>query len=99
MLGLLKKIFDPNPKEIRRLQEMVVEINEWEPEIRSSRTPNSRGKTAEFKQRLATGRRWTTSCPRRSRSCGKRPGAPSGMRHFDVQMMGGIVLHRAASPK
>ena len=50
--------------------------------------------TAEFRRRSTRARRSTTSCPRRSRSAARRAGACSAMRHYDVQLIGGMVLHR-----
>jgi len=93
MLGLLKKIFDPNPKEIRRLQEMVVEINEWEPEISKLSDADLRGKTAEFKQRLANGATLDDILPEAFAVVREAAVRTIGLRHFDVQLMGGIVLH------
>ena len=53
-----------------------------------------RARTADFKQRLADGESSTISCVEPSPPCARRPSARSGQRHFDVQLMGGIVLHR-----
>ena len=53
-----------------------------------------RAKTAEFRQRLAGGRDRSTTCsPRRSPPAARRAGAILNMRHYDVQLMGGMVLH------
>jgi preprotein translocase subunit SecA len=50
------------------------------------------GKTAEFRKRVEAARRWTTCFPKPSRSAARRPSV-LGMRHFDVQLLGGMVLH------
>src|SRR5690606_37295228 len=55
MLGKLKKLFDPNEKELRRLRDMVAVINSHEPAIQALSDEDLRGKTAEFRQRLAQG--------------------------------------------
>jgi hypothetical protein len=57
-----------------------------------------RGKTDEFKQRIAGGERSTSCCRKPSRSAA-RPRRVLGMRHYDVQLIGGMVLHWARSPK
>ena len=49
--------------------------------------------TAEFKQRLDKGATLDDSCPRRSRSSARPASARLGMRHYDVQLIGGMVLH------
>ncbi len=93
MIGLLKRIFDPNPKEIRRLQELAVEINEWEPEISKLSDADLRGKTAEFRQRLANGATLDDILPEAFAVVREAAVRTVGMRHFDVQLMGGVVLH------
>lgn len=93
MLGLLRKIFDPNPREIKRLEEIVADINELEPAMSALSDEQLRGKTAEFKERLAQGATLEDVLPEAFaavREAGKRT---LGMRHFDVQLVGGIALH------
>ncbi len=93
MIGLLKRIFDPNPKEIRRLQQLAAEVNEWEPEISKLSDGELRGKTADFRQRLANGATLDDILPEAFAVVREAAKRTLGMRHYDVQLMGGIALH------
>ena len=73
---------------------LVAEINANEPEIQALSDEQLRGKTAEFRQRLADGETLDDLLPEAFavvREAGRRM---LNMRHFDVQLIGGIVLHR-----
>jgi preprotein translocase subunit SecA len=48
----------------------------------------------EFRDRSPRAKRWTTCCPKPSPWCAKAPSASMKMRHFDVQLMGGMALHQ-----
>jgi len=93
MIGLLKKLFDPNPRELKRLQQIVAAINAWEPHIQKLSNEELRGKTAEFRQRLANGATLDDLLPEAFAVVREAARRTLGMRHFDVQLMGGIVLH------
>ncbi|ENO87582.1 preprotein translocase subunit SecA [Thauera linaloolentis] len=92
--GLLKKIFGSrNDRLVRQYFQSVRKINALEPEISALSDEALRGKTAEFKQRVANGEALDTLLPEAFavvREAGKRV---HGMRHFDVQLVGGMVLH------
>ncbi|MFN3983841.1 MAG: preprotein translocase subunit SecA [Rhodocyclaceae bacterium] len=92
--GLLKKIFGSrNDRLIRQYSQTVRRINALEPEISALSDEALRAKTAEFKQRLANGEKLDNLLPEAFavvREAGKRV---HGMRHFDVQLIGGMVLH------
>ncbi len=92
--GLLKKIFGSrNDRLVRQYFLAVRKINALEPEISALSDEALRGKTAEFKQRVADGEALETLLPEAFavvREAGKRV---HGMRHFDVQLVGGMVLH------
>ena len=92
--GLLKKIFGSrNDRLIRQYQQTVARINAMEPEIAALSDEALRGKTDEFRQRLAGGEALDNLLPEAFavvREAGKRV---LGMRHFDVQLVGGMVLH------
>ena len=92
--GLLKKIFGSrNDRLIRRYSQTVRKINALEPEIAALSDEALRAKTDEFKQRLADGETLDSLLPEAFavvREAGKRVHA---MRHFDVQLIGGMVLH------
>ena len=62
---------------------------------RSPRSPTTSfaRRPPSSRRRSPTARRSTTCCPRRSPSCARRASARCGMRHFDVQLIGGMALH------
>jgi preprotein translocase subunit SecA len=80
-------------KKLKLLEEKVAWVNAWEPEIEKLSDAELKGKTDEFKQRLIEGETLDDILPEAFavvREAGKRV---LRMRHFDVQIMGGIVLH------
>ena len=92
--GLLKKIFGSrNDRLIRQYSQTVRTINALEPKIQALTDEELRGKTDEFRQRVAKGESLDDLLPEAFavvREAGKRV---HGMRHFDMQMVGGMVLH------
>ena len=92
--GLLKKIFGSrNDRLVRKYAQTVKRINALEPEFEKLSDDELRAKTDEFKQRVAGGESLDALLPEAFavvREAGKRV---HGMRHFDVQMIGGMVLH------
>jgi len=93
-MGLLSKIFgDANEREVKRLWKRIEPINALEPEMAKLSDAELRGKTEEFRNRLKQGETLDDLLPEAFavvREAGKRV---LNMRHFDVQLMGGIVLH------
>src|SRR5678809_1514693 len=95
MIGqlLAKVIGTQNDREIKRLRPLVAEINALEPSIQQLTDEQLRAKTAEFKQRVAEGATIDDLLPEAfavGREAGKRV---LNMRHFDVQLIGGMVLN------
>ena len=93
MAGWLQRMFNANERELRRLQGAVAHISDLEPEIEGLSDAALRQKTTEFRQRLANGQTLDELLPEAfavSREASRRV---LGMRPFDVQLMGGIVLH------
>jgi len=92
--GLLKKIFGSrNDRLIRQYSQKVRAINALEPKIQALNDEELRGKTEEFRQRVAGGESLDALLPEAFavvREAGKRV---HGMRHFDMQLVGGMVLH------
>ncbi|MBS0354861.1 MAG: preprotein translocase subunit SecA [Proteobacteria bacterium] len=92
--GLLKKIFGSrNDRLIRQYTQTVRSVNALEPKIQALSDEELRGKTAEFRQRIANGESLDALLPEAFavvREAGKRV---HGMRHFDMQLVGGMVLH------
>ncbi|MCU0526467.1 MAG: preprotein translocase subunit SecA [Elainella sp. Prado103] len=84
---------DPNTRKLRKYKNDIVEINLLEEEIQALSDEALTGKTAEFRQRLEQGEMLDDLLPEAFavvREAGKRV---LGMRHFDVQLIGGMVLH------
>ena len=92
--GLLKKIFGSrNDRLIKQYSQAVGKINALEPAMQALSDEQLRGKTDEFRGRVANGEPLDALLPEAFavvREAGKRV---LGMRHFDVQMIGGMVLH------
>ncbi|AZO94081.1 preprotein translocase subunit SecA [Halocella sp. SP3-1] len=96
MLNLIKKIFkDPNQKELERLQPIVDEINGLEESIKKLTDSELKDKTTEFRKRLAAGETLDDLLPEAFavvREAAQRS-TEEGFRPYDVQLIGGIVLH------
>jgi preprotein translocase subunit SecA len=94
-LAFLSKIFgSQNERTLKRLKPLVAQINAHELAISALSDEALKAKTAEFKERLAKGATVDDLLPEAFavvREAGKRT---IGLRHFDTQMMGGIVLHQ-----
>ena len=91
---LAKVIGTANERELKRIQPLVVEINSHEAQIQALSDDALRGKTNEFRDRVAAGTTLDELLPEAFavvREAGRRT---LNMRHFDVQLIGGIVLHR-----
>ncbi|MGI6641207.1 MAG: preprotein translocase subunit SecA [Limnochordia bacterium] len=93
MLQFLKKKFDPNAREIRRLSEMVQAINALEPDCQKLSDEELRAKTEYFRERLGKGDTLDDILPEAFAVVREAARRTLNMRHFDVQLMGGIVLH------
>jgi preprotein translocase subunit SecA len=94
MLGLVKKIFgDANEREVKRLMRTVEEINGMEPKFTALSDDQLKGKTDEFKARLEKGEDILAILPEAFATVREASKRTLGMRHFDVQLLGGMVLH------
>jgi len=91
---LLKKLFgSKNEREVKRMLKAVQSVNALEEQMIALSDEQLRGKTEEFKGRLAKGETLDRLLPEAfavAREAGKRV---MGMRHFDVQLIGGMTLH------
>jgi preprotein translocase subunit SecA len=92
---LIRKIFGTkNERDLKKLQPYAAAINELEPRIQELSDEQLQAKTAEFKEKLAQGATIEDLLIEAFavvREAGKRT---INMRHFDVQLMGGVVLHQ-----
>ncbi|HZY99716.1 MAG TPA: preprotein translocase subunit SecA [Candidatus Baltobacteraceae bacterium] len=89
----MKSIFDGNEREVARVKRTAVAVNALEPETSALSDEALRAKTPEFRSRLEAGESLDAMLPEVFavvREAGKRT---LGMRHFDVQIMGGQVLY------
>lgn len=91
---LFKKLFgSKNDREVKRMKKMVQTINALEEGMVGLTDEQLRGKTTEFRERLSKGETLDDLLPEAfavAREAGKRV---MGMRHFDVQLIGGMTLH------
>ncbi|HEY82542.1 MAG TPA: preprotein translocase subunit SecA [Dehalococcoidia bacterium] len=94
MLKWLGRLVDSNEKELKRLQPIVARINSLEPEFEKLSDAELRAKTDEFKARLKSGATLDELLPEAYAAVREAAKRTIGQRHFDVQLMGGIVLHQ-----
>src|SRR6478735_785482 len=94
MLGLVKKIFgDSNEREVKRLMKVADYINELEPTFKALSDEQLRDKTTEFRSRLEQGEELDDLLPEAFAAVREASWRALGKRHFDVQLVGGMVLH------
>jgi preprotein translocase subunit SecA len=95
VIGVLKKVLgDYNEKELRKIWPLVVEINDWEEEIQALSDAELAAKTDQFRKQLAAGETLDDILPEAFAVVREASRRRIGLRHFDVQMIGGIVLHQ-----
>ncbi len=94
MLGFIKRFLgDNNDKEIKRMQEIVEKINSYEADLMNISDATLAGHTDKFKERLANGETLEDILPEAFAVVREASRRVLGLRHFDVQMIGGICLH------
>ena len=94
-MGLMEKIFgDLNSKEIKKLEKIADKVMELEPDMAKLSDDELRGKTVEFKERLAEGETLDDLLPEAFAVCREGAWRSVGMKHFRVQVIGGIALHQ-----
>ena len=94
MLKWLGSLTDSNEKELKRLESVVAQINSLESEFRKLNDVELCAKTDEFKGRLKEGETLDELLPEAFAVVREAAWRTIGQRHFDVQLMGGIVLHQ-----
>ena len=93
--GLLKKIFGTkNDREVKALTKIVDQINALEPEYEKLSDEDLRHKTDIFKERLANGETLDDILVEAFATVREASKRVLGLRHYDVQLIGGIVLHQ-----
>ena len=92
--GFVKKIFGTkNERELKRLQPMMLRINDLEPTIQTLSDADLKGQTPKFRERLERGEPLDSLLPEAFATVREVSKRVLGMRHYDVQLIGGMVLH------
>jgi len=94
MFKFLSGLVDSNEKVLRRLQTAVDRVNGLEPEFEKLNDAELRAKTDEFKARLKEGSSLDDILPEAFAAVREAAKRTIGQRHFDMQLLGGIVLHQ-----
>ena len=96
MLGTLAKaIFgSSNDRYVKSLDKIVKQIASYEPQLQAMSDAELQAATPRFREMLAEGKTLDDILPQAFATCREASRRVLGMRHFDVQMVGGIVLHR-----
>jgi preprotein translocase subunit SecA len=96
MFGVLAKTLfgSANDRYVRSLDKIVATINALEPQLESFSDAELQAQTAKFREQLAGGKKLDDILPEAFATVREASKRVLGMRHFDVQMVGGIVLHR-----
>ncbi|CAM2824273.1 preprotein translocase subunit SecA [Vibrio rarus] len=90
---LTKVIGSRNDRTLRRIRKIVKEINSYEPDYEKLSDEELKGKTVEFRQRLENGETLDQLLPHAFATVREASKRVYGMRHFDVQLIGGMVLN------
>ncbi len=94
-MNIISKIFsDPNEKELKKLQPLVNQINSLEPEFEKLKDKELKEKTQELKKRSAQSQNKDQILPQAFALVREAAKRTLNQRHFDVQLIGGIVLHQ-----
>ncbi|MBD3311161.1 MAG: preprotein translocase subunit SecA [Candidatus Magasanikbacteria bacterium] len=93
-MSIYYKIFgDPNKKTLKKLQPKVDEINSLEAEFEKLNEQELKAKTGEFRERLSSGETMDDILAEAFATVREASKRTTGMRHYDVQLLGGMVLH------
>ena len=94
-MGLLKKLFgDYSTKEIKRIRPTVDKVLSFDEEYSKLTDSELKAKTDEFKKRIEEGESLDSILPEAFAVCREASWRVLGMKHFPVQIMGGMVLHQ-----
>jgi len=95
VMNLLTRVFgSKNERELRRLQPIIDSINALEPQMQALSDEELKGQTVKFRERLAQGESLDDLLPEAFATVREASVRTLEMRHFDVQLIGGIFLHR-----
>jgi len=94
VMNILTKIFgSKNERELKKIQPIVDQINSLEPTVQAMDDVQLAKQTLRFKERLAKGESLDDILPEAFATAREASVRALGMRHFDVQLIGGVVLH------
>ena len=94
-MGLMEKIFgDLNTKEVKKVEKIVDKIEAYDQEMQGLTDDQLKAKTPEFKERLQNGETLDDILPEAFAVCREAAWRTLGMKHFRVQLIGGVVLHQ-----
>ncbi len=94
-MGLIKKIFgDYSSKEVKRVKPLADKVMSLEEEFSKLSDEQLQAKTGEFKERLAAGETLADILPEAFAACREASWRVIGLKHFYVQIIGGIILHQ-----
>ena len=95
MLGIAKKIFGTeNDRTLKKIRPIVEKINALEPKFEAMTDDALRAQTAKFRERLKAGETLDDLLPEAFATVREGAKRTLGQRHYDVQLIGGITLHR-----
>ena len=95
--NILKKIFKTsNERKLIEIQPLVQKINSLEPQIQKLSDQELKDKTQEFKKRIKNGENLIKILPEAFACVREASVRTTGQRHFDVQLLGGIILHQGS---
>jgi len=94
-MGLMEKILgDLNVKEVKKIEKIVDKIEAYDEAMQALSDEELKAKTPEFKERLANGETLDDILPEAFAVCREGSMRSLGMKHFRVQLIGGVVLHQ-----
>jgi preprotein translocase subunit SecA len=95
MLGLVQKIIGSrNDRFVKKLSKTVEKVNSYESELEKLSDEEIKAKTLEFRERLAKGQSLDSLLPEAFAVVREASKRTKNMRHYDVQIIGGVVLHQ-----
>jgi len=92
--NLFSKLFGSNETEIKKFQQIVDEINSYEEKLKKLSLSELKEKTVEFRNQLSKGKSLEDILPEAFATVREASRRSIGQRHYDVQLIAGIVLHR-----
>ncbi|TME65002.1 MAG: preprotein translocase subunit SecA, partial [Chloroflexi bacterium] len=93
-MSFIGGLFDSNEGELRKLRKIATRVNQLEPELEKRSDEELAQSTARFRERLAKGETLDDILPEVFASVRETAKRTLRQRHFDVQLMGGLALHK-----